>query len=429
MAMMAMTIRNSASRRTMMSRPIFGSRSMSSWWKNVEPAPKDPILGVTEAFLADPSPDKVNVGVGAYRDDNGKPVVLDCVREAERRIAGASFMEYLPMGGSVKMVEETLKLAYGDNSQFIKDKRIAAVQSLSGTGACRLFADFQKRFCPASQIYIPVPTWSNHHNIWRDAQVPQKTYHYYHPETKGLDFKGLMDDVKNAPEGSFFLLHACAHNPTGVDPTEEQWREISQLFKAKKHFAFFDMAYQGFASGDPARDAKSIRIFLEDGHHIGISQSYAKNMGLYGQRVGCLSVLCEDEKQAVTVKSQLQQLARPMYSNPPLHGAQIVSTILGDPELKSLWLKEVKIMADRIIGMRTTLRDSLEKLGSPLSWEHVTKQIGMFCYSGLTPEQVDRLTSEYHIYMTRNGRISMAGVTTGNVGYLANAIHEVTKSS
>ncbi|XP_024004001.1 aspartate aminotransferase, mitochondrial [Eutrema salsugineum] len=333
------------------------------------------------------------------------------------------------MGGSVKMVEETLKLAYGDDSEFIKDKRIAAVQALSGTGACRMFADFQKRFCPGSQIYIPVPTWSNHHNIWRDADVPQKTYHYYHPESKGLNFSGLMDDVKNAPEGSFFLLHACAHNPTGVDPTDEQWREISQLFKAKKHFAFFDMAYHGFASGDPARDAKSIRIFLEDGHHIGISQSYAKNMGLYGQRVGCLSVLCADEKQAVTVKSQLQQLARPMYSNQPLHGAQIVSTILGDPELKSLWLKEVKIMADRIIGMRTTLRESLEKLGSPLSWEHVTKQIGMFCYSGLTPEQVDRLTSEYHIYMTRNGRISMAGVTTENVGYLANAIHEVTKSS
>ncbi|ESQ51658.1 hypothetical protein EUTSA_v10016781mg [Eutrema salsugineum] len=386
--------------------------------------------------------------MGAYHDDNGKPVVLECVREAERRIAGSSFIsceeriilllssflllgikEYLPMGGSVKMVEETLKLAYGDDSEFIKDKRIAAVQALSGTGACRMFADFQKRFCPGSQIYIPVPTWSNHHNIWRDADVPQKTYHYYHPESKGLNFSGLMDDVKNAPEGSFFLLHACAHNPTGVDPTDEQWREISQLFKAKKHFAFFDMAYHGFASGDPARDAKSIRIFLEDGHHIGISQSYAKNMGLYGQRVGCLSVLCADEKQAVTVKSQLQQLARPMYSNQPLHGAQIVSTILGDPELKSLWLKEVKIMADRIIGMRTTLRESLEKLGSPLSWEHVTKQIGMFCYSGLTPEQVDRLTSEYHIYMTRNGRISMAGVTTENVGYLANAIHEVTKSS
>ncbi|KAI3963784.1 hypothetical protein MKW98_029894 [Papaver atlanticum] len=406
-----------------------GARFMSSWWNHVEPAPKDPILGVTEAFLADPSPHKVNVGVGAYRDDNGKPVVLECVREAERIIAGNKNMEYLPMGGSMHMVEETLKLAYGENSDLIKDKKIAAIQALSGTGACRVFADFQKRFKPDSHIYIPVPTWSNHHNIWRDAQVPQQTFRYYHPETKGLDFASLMEDLKNAPSGSFFLLHACAHNPTGVDPTEEQWKEISQQMKVKGHFPFFDMAYQGFASGDPERDAKAIRIFREDGHLIGCAQSYAKNMGLYGQRVGCLSLVCDDDKQAIAVKSQLQQIARPMYSNPPVHGALVVSTILSDPNLKNLWLKEVKGMADRIIGMRTALRENLENLGSPLSWEHITNQIGMFCYSGMTPQQVDRLTSEYHIYMTRNGRISMAGVTTGNVGYLANAIHEVTKST
>lgn len=402
---------------------------MSSWFRSIEQAPKDPILGVTEAFLADQSPNKVNVGVGAYRDDNGKPVVLECVREAERRIAGRQFMEYLPIGGSIKMVEESLKLAYGENSEFIKDKRIAAVQALSGTGACRLFAAFQQRYYPNTQIYISVPTWANHHNIWRDAGVPMQTFRYYYPETRGLDFSGLMDDIKNAPDGSFFLLHACAHNPTGVDPSEEQWREISSLIKVKGHFPFFDMAYQGFASGDPARDAKAIRIFLEDGHLIGLAQSYAKNMGLYGQRVGCLSLLCEDEKQAVAVKSQLQRIARPMYSNPPLHGALIVSTVLGDLELKKLWLKEVKIMADRIIGMRATLRENLEKLGSPLPWQHITNQIGMFCYSGMTPEQVDRLTNEFHIYMTRNGRISMAGLNTGNVGYVSEAIHEVTKSA
>ncbi|KAG0454760.1 hypothetical protein HPP92_024052 [Vanilla planifolia] len=369
--------------------------STSSWWDHVEPAAKDPILGVTEAFLADPSPEKVNVGVGAYRDDDGKPVVLECVREAERRIAGNLNMEYLPMGGSIKMIEESLKLAYGEDSELIKDKHIAAIQALSGTGACRVFADFQRRFLPDSQIYIPVPTWANHHNIWRDAHVSQRTFHYYHPETRGLDFAAMMDDIKNAPNGSFFLLHACAHNPTGVDPSEDQWREISYQFKVKNHFPFFDMAYQGFASGDPERDAKAIRIFLDDGHMIGCAQSYAKNMGLYGQRVGCLSLLCENEIQAVSVKSQLQQIARPMYSNPPVHGALVVSIILSDPELKAMWLKEVKI--------------------------------GMFCYSGLKPDQVDRLTNEFHIYMTRNGRISMAGVTTGNVGYLANAIHEVTK--
>ncbi|XP_004505477.1 aspartate aminotransferase, mitochondrial isoform X1 [Cicer arietinum] len=408
---------------------VTGARFMSSWFRSIEQAPKDPILGVTEAFLADQSPNKVNVGVGAYRDDNGKPVVLECVREAERRIAGNQFMEYLPMGGSIKMVEESLKLAYGDNSEFINDKRIAAVQALSGTGACRLFAAFQQRFHPNTQIYIPVPTWANHHNIWRDSGVPLKTFRYYHPESRGLDFSGLMDDIKNAPDGSFFLLHACAHNPTGVDPSEEQWREISSQMKAKGHFPFFDMAYQGFASGNPERDAKAIRIFLDDGHLLGLAQSYAKNMGLYGQRVGCLSLLCEDEKQAVAVKSQLQLIARPMYSNPPLHGALVVSTVLGDPELKTLWLKEVKVMADRIIGMRATLRENLENLGSPLPWQHITNQIGMFCYSGMTPEQVDRLTNEFHIYMTRNGRISMAGLNTGNVGYVANAINEVTKSA
>ncbi|KAK7264379.1 hypothetical protein RJT34_31988 [Clitoria ternatea] len=424
-----MAIRDSLTGRFLRRSSVAGARFKSSWFRSIEPAPKDPILGVTEAFLADQSPNKVNVGVGAYRDDNGKPVVLECVREAERRIAGSQFMEYLPMGGSIHMVQESLKLAYGDNSEYIKDKRIAAVQALSGTGACRLFAAFQQRFHPNTQIYIPVPTWANHHNIWRDAGVPMKTFRYYYPETRGLDFAGLMDDIKNAPDGSFFLLHACAHNPTGVDPSEEQWREISSLIKAKGHFPFFDMAYQGFASGDPERDAKAIRIFLEDGHLLGLAQSYAKNMGLYGQRVGCLSLLCEDEKQAVAVKSQLQLIARPMYSNPPLHGALVVSTVLGDPELKKLWLNEVKVMADRIIGMRTTLRENLEKRGSPLPWQHITNQIGMFCYSGMTPEQVDRLTDEFHIYMTRNGRISMAGLNTSNVGYVADAIHEVTKST
>ncbi|GFS45555.1 aspartate aminotransferase 1 [Actinidia rufa] len=322
-----------------------GARSMSSWWQSVEPAAKDPILGVTEAFLADPSPDKVNVGVGAYRDDNGKPVVLECVREAERRIAGNANILILKVSYSQVNQHYSLPIrpfkmgflpdgdksfyasAYFSSSMLVWQEenhhslhpqrrnfngkdclfqfkisllsiiptfgisifRIAAVQALSGTGACRLFADFQKRFSPDSQIYIPVPTWANHHNIWRDAQGPSKNIPLLSSRVKRVGFfAALMDDIKNASKGSFFLLHACAHNPTGVDPSEEQWKEISYQFKVKDHFAFFDMAYQGFASGDPERDAKSIRIFLEDGHLIGCAQSYAKNMGLYGQRVGCL---------------------------------------------------------------------------------------------------------------------------------------------
>jgi len=401
----------------------------SGWWKEVQPAPRDPILGVTENFLKDAHPSKMNVGVGAYRNDQGKPVVLECVRKAEAKIAGSDLMEYLPMGGSVKFNDLSVQLAYGENAEVLSSKRVASVQALSGTGACRLLAEFQKRFQPESQIYIPIPTWANHHNIWRDAQVKSQTYKYYDPKTKGLDFSGLMEDLKNAPAGSFFLLHACAHNPTGVDPTAEQWREISALMKTKEHFAFFDMAYQGFASGDCERDAQAIRIFLEDGHQIGCAQSFAKNMGLYGQRIGCLSLVCDNETQAATVKTQIQQISRPMYSNPPVHGALLVSTILSDPTLKELWLNEVKGMADRIISMRHALRSNLEKSGSQHSWQHVTDQIGMFCYSGMTPEQVDRLTSEFHVYMTRNGRISMAGVTSGNVEYLANAIHEVTREA
>ncbi|XP_059669818.1 aspartate aminotransferase, mitochondrial-like [Cornus florida] len=399
------------------------------WWDHVGPAPKDPITSVTEAFLADTSPHKINLGVGAYRDDEGKPVVLQCVRNAEAEIAGTDFLESVSTAVSSNLVEESVKLVYGKNTDVVREGRFAGVQALSGTGACRLFAEFQRRLYPESAMYLPDPTWSNHHNIWRDAQVSQNTFRYYRPESRGLHFSALMDDVKNAPDRSFFLFHPCAHNPTGVDPTEEQWKEISYKCKEKNHFPFFDMAYQGFASGDLDKDAKAIRIFLEDGHLVGCAQSFAKNMGLYGHRVGCLGVLCADSKQAIAVKSQLQQIVRAMYSSPPVHGILLVSTILNDQDLKALWQEEVKVMADRIIRMRATLRQSLEKLDSPLNWEHITNQVGMFCFSGLSPEQVDELAKEYHVYMTHDGRISMAGVTTSNVNYLAKAIHEITKSS
>ncbi|OMO67761.1 Aspartate/other aminotransferase [Corchorus olitorius] len=398
------------------------------WWDHVTPAPKDPINSVTEAFLADPCPYKINLGVGAYRDDEGKPIVLQCVREAQAKIESSNFLESNSTAVSSKLVEESAKLVYGEDSDVIKEGRFAGVPALSGTGACHLFAELQRRLYPNSRIYLPDPTWSNHHNIWRDAHVAKKTFRYYHPDSKGLDFMALMDDVKNAPDGSFFLLHPCAHNPTGVDPSYEQWKEISSLFKVKNHFPFFDMAYQGFASGDLERDARAIRIFLEDGHLIGCAQSFAKNMGLYGHRVGCLSVLCDDKTQAVAIKSQLQQIARTMYGSPPIHGILLVSKILSDPDIKATWLKEVKVMATRVQRMRAALRDSLEKLGSSLDWQHITNQVGMFCFSGLTPDEVDRLAKEFHIYMTYDGRISMAGVTTKNVDYLANAIHEVTAS-
>eukprot|EP00891_Asterochloris_glomerata_P005254 jgi/Astpho2/5254/Aster-04826 len=355
--------------------------------------PHDPILGVTEAFLADKNPEKINLGVGAYRDDNGKPVVLNCVREAERRVCGHNFMEYLPMGGLKDFNQVSIKLAYGDNSPAIAEGRVAAVQSLSGTGSCRLMAEFMKRYKPGAKIWITSPTWSNHHNIFRDAGVERKEYRYYKDETRGLDLDGLLEDLKGANSGDVVLLHACAHNPTGVDPTPEQWKQISQVMKDKQLYPFFDMAYQGFASGDCERDGQAIRIFQDDGHEMACSQSYAKNMGLYGQRIGCFSLIAADQKEAQAAESQV---------------------------------KEVKGMAGRIIDMRTLLREKLEGLGSKMPWKHITDQIGMFAYSGMTGEQVDKLADDFSIYMTRNGRISMAGVNSHNVERLAKAMHEVT---
>jgi len=223
------------------------------------------------------------------------------------------------------------------------------------------------------------------------------------------------------------VVHACAHNPTGVDPSPAQWKELSALFKDKNFLPFFDMAYQGFASGDITRDAKGLRTFIEDGHTPIFTQSYAKNMGLYAERIGALSVVADNAQQAKAIESQLKILIRPMYSNPPLHGARIVSKVLGDPSLRQLWLKEVKGMADRIQQMRTSLVDGLKKEGSKKDWSHITNQIGMFCFTGLNESQVERLTKEFHVYLTKDGRISVAGITSKNVGYLASAIHAVTK--
>jgi len=295
----------------------------------------------------------------------------------------------------------------------------------------RVGADFLKRHISLpsdtkGSVWLPTPTWGNHNNIYKDSGLSFKNYKYYDPSTCGLDFNGMKEDVKNAPKNSIFLFHACAHNPTGVDPTLDQWKELSQICKEKDHFVIFDMAYQGFASGDPERDSAPVRYFIEQGHNPMICQSYAKNFGLYGERVGSLTLLCENPKEAEAVESQLKILVRPMYSNPPIHGARIVSTILGDEKLTSLWRKEVKSMADRIISMRAKLVENLKANGSKRDWSHITSQIGMFCYTGLTPEQVDKLTSEYHVYLTRNGRISVAGVTTSNVGYLAESITKVS---
>mmetsp|Transcript_8579 Transcript_8579/g.9765 ORF Transcript_8579/g.9765 Transcript_8579/m.9765 type:complete len:425 (-) Transcript_8579:1364-2638(-) len=403
-------------------------RCMSTY-ASVPMGPADPILGLNEAFQNDTDPRKISLGVGAYRDDNGNPYVLPSIRQAEKLIVEQELnKEYLGIAGLPGFIKLSLEFAYGTESAALKEGRIAGVQTLSGTGACRLAGEFFNRFSLSSgnTIYQPNPTWGNHVPIFKDAGMEVKQYSYFDKSTNGLDFGGMMSDIESAPDGSAFLLHACAHNPTGVDPTEEQWKEISHAMKKKNHLAFFDCAYQGFASGDAEKDAGAIRLFVDDGHNVCLGQSFAKNFGLYGERVGAFSVLCADEEEKKRVESQLKILIRPMYSNPPTAGARIVQTILESPELNPQWYAECKGMADRIIAMRTALKSALEKEGSSMNWEHVTSQIGMFCYTGISTDQVDEMREKHHIYMTKDGRISMAGVTSGNVDYIAAALHDVT---
>ncbi|XP_076303390.1 glutamate oxaloacetate transaminase 2 [Lasioglossum baleicum] len=404
-------------------------RLSSSWWSDVKMGPPDPILGITEAFKKDQNPKKVNVGVGAYRDDDGKPYVLPSVRKAEDHIRCKEMdKEYAPISGNADFCKHSINLALGECHEVIKNGLNATVQGISGTGSLCVGANFLSHFFPGCKdIYVPTPTWGNHRPVFTLANLSVKTYRYFDPDTCGLDFKGLLDDLNKIPETSIVLLHACAHNPTGVDPKPEQWKELSALIKKRNLFPFFDMAYQGFASGSIEKDSLAVTTFLADGNKIALAQSYAKNMGLYGERAGAFTIVANSKDEADRVLSQLKILIRPMYSNPPIYGARIVNEILGNSELREEWLRDVKGMADRIISIRQTLKDNLKKLGSSVDWSHITDQIGMFCYTGLKPNQVEKLTKDYSIYLTKDGRISMAGVTTKNVEYLAQAMHDVTK--
>jgi len=276
---------------------------------------------------------------------------------------------------------------------------------------------------------VPEPTWGNHLKIAADAGVEVRRYRYLDATTKtSLDFEGMMADLATLEEGSSILLHACAHNPTGVDPSRDQWKAIARALGEKKVQILIDCAYQGFASGDPEEDAWALRHFVWEGHNVALAQSYAKNFGLYGERVGALSFVCNSTEEKANLESQLKALIRPMYSNPPVHGARVVSEVLGDPELAAQWRQECKSMADRIKDMRQALRSSLEDdQKSPKDWSHITSQIGMFAFTGLTKDQVLYMRKEFNVYCTADGRISVAGLTNDNVAYVAQAIHAATQ--
>lgn len=403
-------------------------RRLSSYaaWTGVEAAPADPIIGLTQAFKDDPASTKVLLGVGAYRDDKGRPFVLPSVKAAEERvIATLQDHEYAPISGLSDFLDLSVRFAYGDDSLPVKERRVCAVQALSGTGACRLASQFIGRFAKPI-MYMPEPTWGNHVKIAADAGLEVRRYRYLDSTMTSLDAKGMLEDIEGIEEGSCVLLHACAHNPTGVDPTRDQWAALSRLLLNKRVQVFFDCAYQGFASGDAEADAWAIRKFVEDGHQIMLAQSFAKNFGLYGERVGALSAVCADPDEAKVLESQLKALIRPMYSSPPVHGARVVATVLADPQLRAQWSRECKLMADRIKDMRTQLRAALEAAGSAKDWTHITDQIGMFAFTGLSKDQVVAMRDHFNVYCTLDGRISVAGLNADNVTYVAKTIHAVS---
>ncbi|KAI9719356.1 MAG: Aspartate aminotransferase, cytoplasmic [Chrysothrix sp. TS-e1954] len=405
----------------------------------VPQAPEDPLFGLMAAYRADDFEKKVDLGIGAYRDDNAKPWILPVVRQADDMLHNDPDLnhEYLPIAGLPEFTQASQKLVLGADSPAIREKRVTSMQTISGTGAVHLGALFMSKFYapshPNAPLYLSAPTWANHNQIFSNVRLPIKTYPYFSASTKGLDFDGMIAALDAAPEQSMIVLHACAHNPTGVDPTKEQWIQIAKTIRAKNHFPFFDCAYQGFASGDLAKDAWAVRYFVEQGFELCVAQSYAKNFGLYGERAGCFHFVTgrSNDAQATIgrIASQLAILQRSEISNPPAYGARIAAVVLNNPKLFAEWEENLRTMSGRIIDMRKALRSKLESMSTPGTWNHITDQIGMFSFLGLSEKQVMKVREEAHIYFTKNSRISMAGLNTHNVDYVAKAIDSVVRST
>eukprot|EP00210_Caulerpa_lentillifera_P008788 g8384.t1 len=408
---------------------IKAALATTSILESVSQAPPDPILGITEAFKRDDDERKLNLGVGAYRTEELKPYVLNVVKAAEEKmLAKGENKEYLPIDGLPAFKQATATLLFGEDNIVLKEGRVATIQALSGTGALRVGGAFIQRFLPEATIYLSDPTWGNHKAIFTDSGVPWKTYRYFDPKTTGLDFEGMCEDLAEAPTGSIVLLHGCAHNPTGIDPSKEQWSKIAEICETKGLLPFFDVAYQGFATGSLEEDAFAPRLFAEKGMEFIVAQSYSKNLGLYAERIGGLNFVLNTNEVAKRVLSQLKKLARPMYSNPPVHGARIVSEVVSDPEMFKAWKGEMEQMAGRIKSVRKVLYDHLVRLMPEKDWTFVTSQIGMFSFTGLQPAQVENMTGKHHIYMTKDGRISLAGLPSSKAEYLANAIVDSFKN-
>ncbi|AMG88563.1 amino acid aminotransferase [Bordetella bronchiseptica] len=400
---------------------------MSTLFASVELAPRDPILGLNEQYNADTRPGKVNLGVGVYYDDEGRIPLLQAVRKAEvARIEAAAARGYLPIEGIAGYNKGAQALLLGADSPLAAEGRVLTAQALGGTGALKIGADFLRQLLPQSKVLISDPSWENHRALFERAGFPVETYAYYDAATHGLNFEAMLAALQAAPEQTIVVLHACCHNPTGVDPTPQQWEQIAAVVKARNLVPFLDIAYQGFGEG-LEQDAAVVRMFAALDLTMFISSSFSKSFSLYGERVGALTVVAGSKDEAARVLSQLKRVIRTNYSNPPTHGGTVVSTVLNTPELFALWENELAGMRDRIRLMRKELVEKIKAQGVAQDFSFVLAQRGMFSYSGLTAAQVDRLREEHGIYAVSSGRICVAALNSRNIDAVAAGIAAVLK--
>ena len=401
---------------------------MASLFAAVEMAPRDPILGLNEQFNADTNPAKVNLGVGVYTDDQGKLPLLKCVAAAEKLMSESPKARgYLPIDGIAAYDKAVQGLVFGGEHPAVRAGRISTAQAIGGTGGLKIGADFLKRLNPSAKVLISDPSWENHRALFESAGFEVGTYPYYDAANRGINFAGLIDTLSSAPAGTIILLHACCHNPTGYDLSDAQWEEIIGIMKARGLTPFLDMAYQGFGNGI-AEDGQVVIKFLDSGLSFFVSTSFSKSFSLYGERVGALSIVSESSEEAGRVLSQLKRVIRTNYSNPPTHGAQVVASVLTSPDLRKMWEDELTEMRDRIKLMRGALVSELNAAGvagvaGDLSY--ITRQKGMFSYSGLNTAQMQRLRAEFGIYGVDSGRICVAALNSGNLKAVATAIKAV----
>ena len=391
----------------------------------VEMAPRDPILGLIEQFNADTNPNKVNLGVGVYFDETGKLPLLKCVQAFEKTMMNKPTARgYLPIDGIAAYDAAVKHLVFGANSEPVTSARVATVQALGGTGGLKVGADFLKRLNPEAKVLISDPSWENHRGLFTSAGFTVESYRYYDANTRDLNFDGMLADLKAAAPGTIVLLHACCHNPTGYDLTGAQWDAVIAAVKAGALVPFLDMAYQGFAFGIE-QDGAAVQKFVAAGLDFFISTSFSKSFSLYGERVGALSILCANKDEAARVLSQLKLVIRTNYSNPPTHGGAIVAGVLGDPQLHALWEEELGEMRVRIKAMRQALVDGLKAAGVSQDMSFITRQIGMFSYSGLSKDQMVRLRTEFGVYGTDTGRMCVAALNRNNIAHVCASIAKV----